>query len=86
MSDQIMNVHYLSQVHQISNLIFIIVPIFTVVLQDEVLAKTNTAQRLNKIFSGQLNHVTFFIKGRPQSRLEQSVTSFLTAQDSNCAK
>lgn len=57
-----MNVHYLSQVHQISNLIFIIVPVFAVVLQDEVLAKTNTAQHLNKMFSGQLNHVTFFIK------------------------
>lgn len=34
-----MDVHYLSQVHQISNLILIIVTIFTVVFQDEVLAK-----------------------------------------------
>lgn len=34
---------YLPQVHQISNLLFITVPVFTVVLQDEVLAKTNTS-------------------------------------------
>ncbi len=34
------SVHYLSQVHQVSNLIFITVPVLTVVLQDEVLSET----------------------------------------------
>lgn len=54
MSDQTMIVHYLSQVHQISNLIFIIVPVFAVVLQDEVLAKTNKAQHQDRTGCGTL--------------------------------
>lgn len=33
--------NYLSQVHQVGNFIFITVPIFTVVLQDKILSKTN---------------------------------------------
>lgn len=41
MSDQTMSAHYLSQVHQVSNFIFIIFPVFTVVLQDEVLSQTD---------------------------------------------
>lgn len=53
-SGQTLCAHYLSQVHQVSNLIFKSVPVFTVVLQDEVLSKTTTiktTQHLNKTFS-----------------------------------
>lgn len=35
---------YLPQVHQVSNLLFVTVPVLTVVLQDEVLAKKQRPQ------------------------------------------
>ena len=51
---------YLSQVHQISDLVLIIVPVLAVVLQDEVLQNHNKIQLSAIIHENLAHHITSF--------------------------